>query len=126
MTEHTEIPDDMYKEHILELYKSPNNFGTLQNPTHQHTNYNSACGDEITIQMLVKDGIVNDIKFSGSGCVISMVSASLLTNKVKGMRTQEIKNLKAEDIFEMLNIKLNPARINCALVGLEAVRGALK
>ena len=86
------IPSNMYKEYILELYKSPRNLGILKNPTHEHTEYNSLCGDEMTIQMIVKNGKVQDAKFSGSGCVISIVSSSLLTDKIRGMPVSEIKN----------------------------------
>ncbi len=121
-----EIPEDMYKEHILELYKSPSNFGTLKTPTHRHTSYNSVCGDEITVNLFIKNEVVKDIKFSGSGCVISMVSASILTDKIKGMKISDIKNMKAGDVLELLKIKLSPARVKCALLAFEAVREALK
>ena len=120
------IPSDMYREHILELYKSPSNFGNLKNKTHEKTAYNSVCGDEITVQLLVKDNIVKEIKFSGSGCVISMVSASMLTEKIKNMKISDIKNIKSEDVLSMLKIKLNLARVKCALLGFEAVKGALE
>ena len=123
---HEPIPEDMYKEHILELYKSPSNFGTLKNPSHEATEYNSICGDEITVQLAAKGGIVKDVKFSGSGCVISIVAASLLTDKIKGLRVQDIKILKPQEMLNLLNIKLNPARVKCALLGLEAVKNALR
>ena len=120
------IPSDMYKEHILELYKSQSNFGSIKNPTHEKTAYNSICGDEITVNLIVKNDIVKEVKFSGSGCVISMVSASMLTDKIKGMKIPDIKNMKAEDVLESLKIKLNLARVKCALLGFEAVKGALE
>lgn len=120
------IPSDMYKEHILELYKSPSNFGTLKNPSHKKTAYNSVCGDEITVNLFVKNDIVKEVKFSGSGCVISIVSASLLTNKIKGMKISDVKKIKVEGVIESLKIKLNLARVKCALLGLEAVKGAVK
>jgi len=123
---HEPIPEDMYKEHILELYKSPSNFGILENASHEATEYNSICGDEVTVQLLVKEGVVKDIKFSGSGCVISIVAASLLTDKVKGMKVKDIKILKPQEMLNLLKLKLNPARVKCALIGLEAVKGALK
>ncbi len=119
------IPSDMYREHILELYRSPSNFGTLKNPSHESTEYNSVCGDEITIQLLIKNSVVKDTKFSGSGCVISMVSASLLTDKIKGMSPEDVKELSRGDILELLKIKISPARIKCALLPLEATRKAL-
>ena len=121
-----EIPDDMYREHILELYKSPSNFGVLSSPTHKKTAYNSVCGDEITVELIIKTNIIKDIKFSGSGCVISMVASSILTDKLKGMPTGSVKNMKGEEVLELLKLKLNPARIKCALLCLEAVKGALK
>ena len=120
------IPDDMYKEHILELYKSPSNFGTLKNPTHKKTVYNSVCGDEITVEFIVKDNLVKDIKFSGSGCVISIVASSILTDKIRGMDIKNAKNLTGEEVLDLLKMKLNPARVKCALLALEAVKGALK
>lgn len=126
MEKHNPIPEDMYKEHILELYKSPSNFGTLKNKTHEKTAYNSICGDEITVQLFVKNNIVKDVKFSGSGCVISIVSSSMLTDKIKGMNVSEVKNMKGEDFFSLLKIKLNPTRSRCALLSFEAVKGALK
>lgn len=118
--------DDMYREQIMELYKSPSNFGSLKNPTQKHTSYNSICGDEVTVNLLVKDGIVKDVKFSGSGCVVSMVASSLLTDKIKGMASDSVKNMKGEDVLSLLNMKLTPARNKCALLCLEAVKGALK
>ena len=126
MGKHEPIPEDMYKEHILELYKSPSNFGTLKAPTHEKTEYNSICGDEITVQFVVKEGVVEDAKFSGSGCVISMVSSSLLTDKIKGMKISDVKKLKKEDIMELLKVKISPIRIKCVLLSLEAVKKALE
>ena len=87
---HDNLSEKMYREHILELYKNPSNFGELKNPTHKHTETNSLCGDEITVQLKVKNNKVEDAKFNGSGCVISMVSSSMLTDKIKNM---EIKDL---------------------------------
>lgn len=120
------IPSDMYREHIMDLYKNPSNFGIMKNPTHKKTEYNSLCGDEITVQLRVKNGKIKDVKFNGSGCVISMVSASLLTEKIKGMSAEEIKELNNKDILELLKIRISPARIKCALLPLEATKRALR
>ena len=120
------IPSEMYREHILDLYKHPSNFGILENATHKHTEYNSLCGDEITVQLLVKDGEIKDVKFNGSGCVISMVSASLLTEKIKRMNLKDIKNLDRRDIIKLLKISISPARIKCVLLPLEATKWALR
>jgi len=123
---HAGIPEDMYREHILELYKSPRNIGLIKNPTYEHTEYNSTCGDEIKIQLLIKDGKIQDAKFSGSGCVISIVASSMLTDKLKGLNVEKAKGLTPENLMELLKIKITPARIKCALLPLEAVKKALK
>lgn len=121
-----EIPNKIYREHLIELYKSPNNYGTLKDPSAKATEQNMNCGDEITIELLVKDGIVKDAKFNGSGCVMAVVSASMLTEKLQGMKVSYAKALDRNDIFDMLKVKLSPARIKCALLPLEALRKALK
>ena len=126
MKNHDSANEKMYREHILELYKNPSNFGEMKKPTHKHKEYNSYCGDELTFQLKVKDNKVEDAKFNGSGCVISMVSASMLTEKLKGMTLNEIKKLNKEDIVKLLKIKINPARLKCALLPLDAVKGAIK
>ena len=123
---HDPIPEDMYKEHILELYRSPSNFGILENVSHEATEYNSLCGDEITVQLFVEGGVVKDVKFSGSGCVISMVSSSLLTDKIKGMKVSDVKKLTRDDLLKMLKVKITPVRIKCVLLSLEATKKALK
>ena len=120
------LSNTMYREHILELYKNPQNFGELKKSTHKHTEFNSLCGDELTIQLVIEDDKIKDVKFNGSGCVISLVSASLLTNRIKGMEIRDVKSLNRKDIIGLLKIKISPARMKCALLSLEAVRNALK
>lgn len=120
------LPDEMYKEHIMELYKSPSNFGALKKPSHKATEYNSSCGDEITMHLKIKNGKVEDVKFNGSGCVISLVSSSLLTDKIKGMAVKDVKKMDKDSIMDLLKIKVTPARIKCALLPLEAAKRALK
>ncbi len=120
------FPSEMYKEHIFELYKSPENYGELKNATHKHTETNASCGDEITMQFLVKEGKIADVKFYGSGCVMSVVSSSMLSSKIKGMKAEDAKKLGREDIIKMLKINVNPGRIKCVVLPLYAVKNALK
>lgn len=123
---HDAIPDDMYKEHILELYKSPSNFGELKGKNKEATEYNTTCGDEVTMQLLVKNGLVKDVKFHGTGCVISLVSASMLTDKIKNMDASKVMKLNQDDILRMLKVNITPGRMKCALLPLEATKKALK
>jgi len=117
---------EMYKEHILDLYKHPHNFGKLEDSTNQHRSHNPLCGDDITIQLAVKEGKVEDVKFLGRGCAISMASASLLTDEVKGKSVEEVKAITKEEILEMLEIPIGPVRLKCALLCWEALQEAVK
>ncbi len=123
---HGPISEGIYSKQVLELYKSPSNFGTLKNANHTGTEHNSVCGDEITVQLLVKEGFVKEAKFSGSGCALSLVSASLLTEKIKGMEAKEVKKLDKEDIRKLFKTKITGSRTKCMLLPLEAVKKALK
>lgn len=118
--------DSAYKKHIIELWKNPRNFGTLKSPTHELTEHNSICGDEITVQIRAKDRRIADAKFSGSGCILSVVSASLLTDKLKGMEVQDVKKLGKEEIKKLLKTRIHPSRMKCALLPLEAAQKSLK
>lgn len=110
---------------FLELYKNPQNFGLIKNPTHE-ANEIITCGDDLTAQLIVKENKIKEIKFKGSGCMISVVSASLLANKVKEMDIKEVKKMNKQDILELLNTKINPSRVNCALLPLNAIKKSLK
>ena len=116
----------MYQEHILDLYQHPHNFGNLKDATHKHQEHNPLCGDEVTMQIIIKDGKVEQIKFIGKGCAISMAAASMLTDKVKGKQISEIMKLKKEDIMEMMLVPLGPVRLKCALLSLETLQKAVQ
>ena len=116
---------NIYKEHILDLYKNPHNKGNLKNPTYEFSKNNPVCGDEIKIQIITEKDKIRDIRFSGEGCAISQASASMLTDKIKNMPLKKIKNLNKDDILEMLKIPISYTRIKCALLPLDAVKGAL-
>ena len=89
---------DIYREIILDHYKNPRNFGHLTKPDAKVEEGNVTCGDRIIIEIAVKNGTLEDIRFSGEGCAISQASASMLTEKVKGMKLSGIKKLDAKYI----------------------------
>lgn len=117
---------EMYKEHILELYKNPLNFGKIKNPTHSKKEHNPLCGDEFEIFINSKNNKIKDIKFTGKGCAISIASASLITEKVKGMGLDKIKNMTSKEITNLLKIPISSTRIKCVLLPLEAIQKAIK
>ena len=86
--------DDLYREIILDHYRSPRNRGELESPpAHRVEGFNPLCGDEVVVSMIVEDGRVADLKIGGSGCSISQSSASLMSAAVKGKPIDEVRRL---------------------------------
>jgi len=116
---------DIYREIILDHYKNPRNFGHLKRPTAKVEEGNVTCGDRIIMEINVKKNTLADIRFSGEGCAISQSTASMLTEKVKGMSLSAVKKLDAKYIFSMLGTTLTPSRTKCALLSLEVLQKAV-
>ncbi len=116
------VDEQFYREYILDHYKNPRNFGHIEHPTYTHEEDNPLCGDVVGIDLLVKDGVVDDIKFHGRGCAISQASASLLTERIKGMSLDEARTIGKEDVLSELGIDISPARIKCALLSLKVLK----
>jgi nitrogen fixation NifU-like protein len=86
--------DDLYREIILDHYRSPRNRGELESPpAHRVEGFNPLCGDEVVVSLLVEDGKLADLKIGGSGCSISQSSASLMSSAVKGKSVDEVFQL---------------------------------
>ncbi len=86
--------EDLYREIILDHYRSPRNRGELESPPAQRVEgFNPLCGDEIVVTLEVTDDVVSDIKIAGSGCSISQSSASLMSAAVKGKPVSEVRDL---------------------------------
>src|SRR5487761_616426 len=86
--------EDLYREIILDHYRSPRNRGELpEPPAHRAEGFNPLCGDEVVVYLLVEDGVVADIRISGQGCSISQSSASLMSAAVKGKPLEEVRQL---------------------------------
>ena len=86
--------EDLYREIILDHYRSPRNRGELPPPAHRTEGFNPLCGDEIVVFVDIDDdGLVSDIKIGGQGCSISQSSASMMSAAVKGKTVDEVKEL---------------------------------
>jgi nitrogen fixation NifU-like protein len=84
--------EDLYREIILDHYRSPRNRGELPTPpAHRIEGFNPLCGDEIVLTVVVDDGVIADVKVTGHGCSISQSSASLMTGAVKGRSVADAK-----------------------------------
>jgi nitrogen fixation NifU-like protein len=93
--------EELYREIILDHYRSPRNRGELPvPPAHRTEGFNPLCGDEIIVTIDVEDGVLSDIKIGGQGCSISQSSASLMSAAVKGLPIAEVR--KKIDTFKTL------------------------
>jgi nitrogen fixation NifU-like protein len=118
--------DDLYREEILEHYRRPHNFGTLEQPDAVQEGSNPLCGDRITLMLGIDDeGVVDEVAFTGRGCAISQASASMLTDEIRGRRVEDIAQLSNQAILDILGIPISPARLKCALLSLDTLRHAL-
>jgi nitrogen fixation protein NifU and related proteins len=111
----------IYQDIILDHYHNPRNKGNLSEPTNSISLSNPLCGDKIHIEIKEDGRIINDIAFSGEGCAISMASASMLTEFVKGKTKEELQKLDKDFVLELLGIELTPNRLKCALLSWEAI-----
>jgi len=135
--------DTLYRQVIMDHYKNPRNRGTLPEESVTIDMNNPTCGDRIELHLLIEDGKVKDAKFDGEGCSISMSSASMMTQAVKGedvdhaikMSTIFSKMMLGEDVedvdFDLGDIEALqgvskfPARIKCATLAWKAMEKAV-
>ena len=120
------MDDDIYKQNILDHFKNPQNLGKIEDAEINSKEFNPVCGDQVEISVKLENSKVKDAKFRGQGCAISMASSSMLTEKLKGMSLEEVKQLTKEDITEMLGINLGIVRLKCGMLSLSAIKKGIK
>lgn len=129
--------DELYKRVIMDHYKSPRNRGTFGEDAVTVDLNNPTCGDRISLQMQLRDGIIEQARFVGEGCSISMASASMMTEAIKGktveealeiaenfskMMKGELPDFEYEDIHALSGVTKFPARIKCATLAWNAMK----
>ncbi|MCL5440899.1 MAG: SUF system NifU family Fe-S cluster assembly protein [Candidatus Marsarchaeota archaeon] len=120
------MPMDLYAEEIIAHYEHPHNRGKIDLPNLSTREYNPVCGDDITVYILLEKGRIIEIKFEGDGCAISMASASMVTDYVKGKTVKDVENMDAKTIIGLIGVDPGPARLKCAILPLKAIKNALK
>lgn len=131
--------DDLYRRVIMDHYQRPRNRGRLEENAVTIEMNNPTCGDKISLQLQVEDGKIQDAKFLGEGCSISMASASMMTEAIKGLSLEEALRLAdlfsammqgeevdteqfpLEDIEALQGVCKFPARIKCATLAWKAL-----
>ena len=134
---------ELYRELILDHARSPRNFGKLENATHTAEGINPLCGDKLKVYFSIDDrGHISDAKFEGSGCAISVASASLLSDTVIGMQTNDalkffstiVQRLSGQSADESIDlgklialegVKEFPSRVKCATLAWHALNSAI-
>ena len=141
---------DLFREQILEHWQNPQNFGQIPDADLVIEQVNPLCGDEVTfffrfstrhpergsgsqskIPKLVRNDkkrIANselwiaDVKFTGSGCAISIASASILSENIRHKKISALSKITGEDVLKLIGGKVAPARLKCAFLSLEVIR----
>lgn len=127
--------DNVYTEIVAEHSRSPHNRRHLATPTATMRGVNPSCGDDITLELQEKDGVIEDAAFTGEGCAISQASASMMIDLIKGKPVEEAMRLanlffamikgevtspeeleKLEDAQALEGISRMPARVKCAVL----------
>lgn len=133
----------LYRQVIMDHYKKPRNKGLVQDEAYHDVHLkNPTCGDDITVQVQVEDGIVKDVRHEGVGCSICCSSASVMSQTLKGKTVEEAQQItdnfyelvKGEEFDEDLDmgdapvyqgVSQFPARIKCATISWKASEQAL-
>ncbi|MEW9675968.1 Fe-S cluster assembly sulfur transfer protein SufU [Lentibacillus sp. L22] len=131
--------DTLYRKVIMDHYKNPRNKGTVEGDALTVDMNNPTCGDRIQLQLQVEDGIVKNAKFNGEGCSISMASASMMTQAIKGKHINDALKMSKtfsnmmlgedvdmeeadfDDIAALQGVSQFPARIKCATLAWKAM-----
>ncbi len=131
--------DTLYRQVIMDHYKNPRNKGVIDGDVLTVDMNNPTCGDRIQLQLQVEDDIVKDVKFNGEGCSISMSSASMMTQAIKGKKLEDAlkmseifshmmmgedvdtEELDLEDLGALQGVAKFPARIKCATLAWKAM-----
>lgn len=114
-----------YPQHLLDHYKNPRNCGTIPNPDFRAKENNIFCGDSVEISGILKGDSIEDVKFTGRGCVVSQAAASLLTDFVKGKSVKAVEEMSADDVVKLLGVTLSPTRKKCGELSLLALQKSL-
>jgi len=117
---------ELYSDTLLDHFRHPRNYGSLSAPDISNEQFNPLCGDRIRIQLKFRRSIVSEARFKGDGCAISTAAASLLTELVVGEDVEELVNLPDARLIAALESDIKPARLQCALLPLQALREGLK
>ena len=135
---------DLYQEVVMDHNRRPRNFKRLRQPDRRAEGFNPLCGDQLTLYLELRDGLIADVGVEVVGCAISKASASMMTESIKGKRTEEARRIFEQfrsmvtrapgdaldlddlgDLEVLSGVAAYPARIKCATLPWHALESAL-
>jgi len=116
----------LYSDILLDHFRHPRNYGSLDAPDISNEQLNPLCGDRIRLELKFEESRVSAARFKGDGCAISTAAASMLTELVLGEDIEELANISDARLISALESNIQPARLQCALLPLHALREGLK
>jgi len=125
--------NELYTDEIFDYAECKKCRGTLTNCTHHAEGANTSCGDEVAIDIIIKDGVVIDIKIDDTGCIISTASAAMMCEKLKGLEITEVNQILdgikqgkfPADQIVLQTVARNPVRIKCAMLPWVTIRSII-
>jgi len=134
---------DLYQEVIIDHGRRPRNFGPLPGANRQAEGVNPLCGDRLTLHLKIRDGVIEDVRFAGTGCAISTASASLMCEALKGKSEAQARALFANfhalvtgqdaaaeaplgKLEVLAGVSEFPARVKCATLAWHTLLAALQ
>ena len=138
------LSEDLYKELIIEHSQSPSHRGHLEHPDIVEEGVNRSCGDEVELELLVRGGVIQDIRVNGRGCSISTASGSMMADAVEGKTVEQVENLidsfkgmilenrdvtfpeDLEDLEALKGVQKYPVRVKCATLSWNTLEQALQ
>ena len=119
--------DNLYRDFILEHYRSPHNKGVLDPHDLHFADSNPTCGDEMSMTLRLDEpkSNITDVAFDGRGCAISQASASIMTDELRGKSLDEVRSIDPKQVLDDLGVPIGPARLKCALLAYKVLQGAV-
>lgn len=116
---------NLYEKKLTDHYHNPRNYGSLDQPHFSIDEYNPSCGDSITIEGIVNGTMLEEVRFTAQGCILSKATASILLQECLNKSIDYSSSLTNHDLLNLLGIELGPLRLKCALIPLQALQNGI-
>lgn len=117
--------DDFYRSELMDIYKDPSHKGHIHNPSVDLNKHNAFCGDKLHLSLKIKNNIIEDAKFEGSMCFVSIMGAEFLLEEIIGKTIDEAKKIDKDKLLQLIDLNLSTSRVNCATLTLNALKEAI-